>query len=153
MSAYPGKVAGDRYLDARGALGPPAPIPTPAPAPTAPAGNSPPPALITRPQPRRLRAWVQIRSHSARGRALIRRVTLRVPAGARFSAACRGKGCPFARRVYPARKRARTLELRALRRARLRPGTSLTFALRPRHGKATVVRYVVTCSGTLRKRS
>ena len=151
-----GKVAGNRALDARGALGPPAPpTPTPTPAPTAPAGGNPSPPLtpIARAQPPRPRAWVQIRSRRARGRALIRRATFRVPAGARFSAACAGKGCPFARRVYPARKRARTLEVRALRRARLRPGARLTFSLRPRHGKAVVVRYMVTRAGTLRKRA
>jgi len=150
-----GKVAGNRSLDARGALGPPAPpATTPTPTPTAPAGNpGPPPAPTARPRPPRPRAWVQISSRRAGGRALIRRATFRVPAGARFSAACAGKGCPFARRAYPARKRARTLEVRALRRARLRPGTRLTFVLRPRHGKAVVVRYVVSRAGTLRKRA
>ena len=80
-------------------------------------------------------------------------MTLRIPARARLSATCAGKGCPFGRRAFPARKRARTLEIRALRRARLRPGARPTFVLRPRHGKAVVVRYVVTRAGALRKRA
>ena len=146
-----GKVAGNRYLDARGALGPPdppAPTPTAAGPPPA-ASQSPPPAPIARPRLPRPRAWVQIRSRRARGRALIRRVTLRVPAHARLSASCEGKSCPFGRRVFPARKRARSVEIRSLRRTRLRPGTRLTFVLRPRRGKTLAARYVVTRAGAL----
>ena len=122
----------------------PTPTPTPTPPPTDPDGGKPgpPPIAIARPQPRRPASSGPDPLSSSRGRALIRRVTLRVPAHARLSATCAGKGCPFGRRAYPARKRARVLEIRALRRARLRPGARLTFVLRPRHGKAMVVRYV-----------
>jgi hypothetical protein len=94
---------------------------------------------------------VQIRSHATRGSALIRSVTLRVPAHARLTATCRGKGCPFKRRAFARREHPRTLHIPSLRRARLHAGTRLTFVLRPRHGNAKVERYRVTRAGRLRR--
>jgi hypothetical protein len=139
----------------------PAPSATPTPPPptgpasgTAPSGGnlSAAPKPVGRRQPRRSRAWVQIRARATRGDALIHRVTLRVPAHARVSASCRGGGCPFHRRAYRSRKRAHTLEVMALRRARLRAGARLTFILRPRHGRARTARYIVGPAGALRRR-
>jgi uncharacterized delta-60 repeat protein len=119
----------------------------PVPGPPAPPRRVP----IARRHPRRPPAWVQIRSLATRGNALIRRVTLRVPAHARLIATCRGKGCPFKRRAYRPRNHSRTLQILPLRRARLHPGTRLTFVMRPRHGNTKVARYRVTRAGRLRK--
>lgn len=148
-----GKIAGNRSLDARGALGPgPSPTPTPAPAPAPAPGAVLVPPPLTPAAPRPPRAWTQIASRSVRGRALLGRVSVRVPARARLTVTCTGRGCPFARRAYARRSRARVLVLRALRGARLRPGARLRFVLRPRRGKARVARYVVTRTGALRRR-
>jgi subtilisin family serine protease len=131
---------------------PPGAASTPTPQHATPAPDAAPMPAGAVPRAPRPRAWVTIASQPLHGRARITRVRVRFPARARLTVTCRGGGCPFGRRAFRGQKYGRTLEIRAFRHARLRPGARLTFILHPRHGRAKVARYVVRGSGVLLRR-
>jgi hypothetical protein len=98
---------------------------SPAPGGAAPGGSAPSLTPALRKLAARLAAKWRRAGHTTRVRSF---TITRLPAGAKVSVTCKGKGCPFSHRTFKARRGKISLT-KALRRARLRKHARLTLTI------------------------